>query len=668
MGRAAVRPGPMIMALVLGIASLLTTPPARSSIGSTSSSAAVEDGKILFWRNHFDPYNAEIHSIDADGTNQVNLTNHPAGDFDPSWSPDGTKFAFESDRAGSLDIFVMNADGSGLTQLTSDPPEAPVVDWQPAWSPDGSQIAFIRDQDVWVMEADGSDPVNLTKTDTNEGGWAIAELEVAWSPDGTRLSFIRVVQAHGDLFVMNADGTNEVLLSDAAFLFAGLDWSPDGSKIAFGRRQANGSRDIWTINPDGTGLTQLTNTFLFEFDPTWSPTGDQIAFSGEAVVDGQNIGFRIFKMNADGSDRVLLTTDPGIDDYAPDWVGSGEEPPPPPPSGSLVGLGDSIAAGHGLGNDGNGLAYPHVLAEKLGLEPFNYAISGACAATHAELGADPRTPDTCKESVLNTQLTRVSGSPRLITLTVGANDIQFSKCFQAKAFKAVGFAAEDDPCSGGTFQSHLGALASNLASVLSKVKERFPMAKVVLTKYYQPFPAPALDDSEICPVYEPLAVQRNPRALLDDGLLNRIAGDIQNSLWSQTNTVLSKLNKTIQNAANKARVSTVPLRFSSHDFCQTLAGGSVEDTWVYGPKLDVSVQTFGLIETTRSWSYTLPDACLVPREGDETIYHQSGSGGRFGIFYSWAGTFQVNCAPHPTQNGQEAIATAIESGLGDFDP
>ena len=102
------------------------------------------------------------------GGDQVNITNHPADDGFPSWSPDGTRIAFASDREGNFDIYVMGSDGSGQVRLTSDPAD----DVFPAWSPDGTAIAFETERDgnteVYVMGSDGSNPINLTNHPTPE--------------------------------------------------------------------------------------------------------------------------------------------------------------------------------------------------------------------------------------------------------------------------------------------------------------------------------------------------------------------------------------------------------------------------------------------------------------------------------------------------------------------
>jgi Tol biopolymer transport system component len=127
------------------------------------------DSRRLAFVSEFE-YKGDIFVVEVDpaaqnaeGSSEMNLTNNPAYDQSPAWSPDGTKLAFVSDRDGDLEIYVMNTDGSGVTRLTNHHG----YDAEPTWSPDGSRIAFASDRDgnleIYVMNADGSAQTRLTR-------------------------------------------------------------------------------------------------------------------------------------------------------------------------------------------------------------------------------------------------------------------------------------------------------------------------------------------------------------------------------------------------------------------------------------------------------------------------------------------------------------------------
>jgi Tol biopolymer transport system component len=257
------------------------------------------NGKIVFASNRDAFSNFEIYSMNADGSGVTRLTNNAASDFEPAWSPDGSKIAFASARSGNLDIYVMNADGSGVTQLTTDAAN----DFEPAWSPDGTKIAFTSARnngrldnngryDVFVMSADGSNQTDLTKTSgTNE-------FQAAWSPDGSTIAFVG--DASGgieNVFVMNAsDGSGRTNLTNytgdgmAAF---DPNWSPDGSKIAFDGNIDNGFFNaIWVMDANGSNPTRLTGPTSGPGDsePAWSPDGTKIAFVREMNANGSGEG------------------------------------------------------------------------------------------------------------------------------------------------------------------------------------------------------------------------------------------------------------------------------------------------------------------------------------------------------------------------------------------
>jgi hypothetical protein len=148
------------------------------------------------------------------------LTNSAGSNAAPAWSPDGTKIAFTSTRDdGNLEIYVMDADGGNQTRLTND------IEWDydPIWAPDGSRIAFSHGgnlPDIYVMNADGTGPVNLTPSP------ASADYSAAWSPDGTKIAFISDRVGNAEIYVMNADGSNPTNISNTLAAEGHPDWQP----------------------------------------------------------------------------------------------------------------------------------------------------------------------------------------------------------------------------------------------------------------------------------------------------------------------------------------------------------------------------------------------------------------------------------------------------------
>jgi Tol biopolymer transport system component len=257
----------------------------------------------LAFRSHRDGNN-EVYLVNEDGSGLVNLTNHPANDGGPAWSPDGTRLAFVSDRDGYFLVHVMNADGSGVARLTDEVFSEWVVDQGPVWSPDGSKIVFRRSLAGAAGEATLLVWDLLSSTLIEVSGPPAGGGEPTWSPDGQRLAFSSSLSGDAEVYVVNADGTGLTNITHTPGGDGSPTWSPDGSRIAF-HSVRDGHSEVYVAAADGGGAVNITQNPALDFRPRWSPVASVIAFGSDR--DG-NAG--LYVIDVDTGITLRLTPDP----------------------------------------------------------------------------------------------------------------------------------------------------------------------------------------------------------------------------------------------------------------------------------------------------------------------------------------------------------------------
>jgi len=255
----------------------------------------------------------EIYAMQPDGSGRSNLTNNPGADFQPSWSADGQKIAFTSMRTGAFHLYTMNADGSAQTPLTSG-----AQDDQPAWSPDGTQVVFRCAPGLCLVNADGTGRRILIRRACGRG--FCSYFAPNWSPDGTKVAFSSDEATFGistpfttDIYTINIDGSAQTRLTTSPGYEEVPDWSPDGSEIAFVSNQADGNWDIYTMASDGSNVNRLTTAVEVDHSPSWSPDGSKIVFDTNRHGGGE-----LYIMDSDGTGETRLTESAALDGN-PDW-------------------------------------------------------------------------------------------------------------------------------------------------------------------------------------------------------------------------------------------------------------------------------------------------------------------------------------------------------------
>jgi Tol biopolymer transport system component len=266
----------------------------------------------------------DIFRVNAGGSGLRNLTESPdREEFSPAWKPDGSKIAFEGGELfGQRSLLVMDPDGTNVTDLG--------LDFVPqAWSPNGTQLAgWVLGRDLYVVNSDGTGLTNLTNRVCIPGAECGVLTGSSWSPDGTRIVYGISRRLTGPLagcWVIGVDGAGPTLVKESCLTPA---WAPNADRIAFtndGSETFNLLGHITLMNPDGTGTVDLGPVYgadSSDHAPAWSPDGSQIAFVSKrgAPPSAGPEAYQLYIMNADGTElrRVPIASPPaGI--ARPSW-------------------------------------------------------------------------------------------------------------------------------------------------------------------------------------------------------------------------------------------------------------------------------------------------------------------------------------------------------------
>ncbi|MEV4758117.1 VWA domain-containing protein [Micromonospora sp. NPDC049559] len=365
--------------------------PARAILGEAQRGLADLDpdarGGVLVWVSQ----RAATGESDLDGDvylqrgtgAPVRLTNDPGIERQPAVSPDGGRVAFVSDRGGSDDIWLVNADGTGLRRLTDHPGE----DTWPTWSPDGTRIAFSStrddpDGDIYVIAAAGG---ALTRLTTDEA----ADTEPAWSPDGTRIAFTTARFAPADgaapttqVVTMPVGGGAATLAVPGPGDSAEPAWAPDGRRIAFTSTRVDNAGDIYLL--DGATVTPVATSGLAERHPTWR--GNELVYAATDASWPSDV----WTADTNGQDRRNRTARPGLAETGPAFSPDGTKLAY---SAAQPGGGARIVVADADGRNPRTLAPPGTLATDADTDPAWSPDGNSIAFTRDPADGDSTVPD-----------------------------------------------------------------------------------------------------------------------------------------------------------------------------------------------------------------------------------------------------------------------------------
>jgi Tol biopolymer transport system component len=271
------------------------------------------DGKSIVYASDVEA-NFEIYTkVIATGETK-RLTHNLGHDSFPSYSPDGTQIIFNSDmEKENNDVYLMNADGSGLRKMT----DGPGWDASPpnCWSPDGTQVLLLSDnnggkENIYVMNIEPFAPRRVARKIESD-----QPLDPAYSPDGEKI----VYALPNEIRILDTKSQTEKTVYKISSA-SSLSFSPDGSKLLFHARIEENT-EICSVNVDGSGFANLSQNPSRDMAPAYSPDGTRIAFAASRASGTST--FEIYVMNADGSDPRLVFGDRAISS-APTWAPDGK--------------------------------------------------------------------------------------------------------------------------------------------------------------------------------------------------------------------------------------------------------------------------------------------------------------------------------------------------------